>query len=94
MGPLVIGREKGWFEEEFKSLNAEIAWSEFPSGPPLLESFASNRVDLSFLGDGALIAGLDKNLPFEVIAQSGTGESYVSRSFLLKLIVILRKLKI
>ena len=75
IGPLVIAKEKGWLEEEFKSLNAEVAWSEFPSGPPLLESLASNRVDLSTLGDGALIAGLDKKLPFEVIAQLGTGES-------------------
>jgi sulfonate transport system substrate-binding protein len=77
MGPLVIAREKGWFEEEFKAMNAEVKWSEFTSGPPLLESLASNRVDLSFLGDGALIAGLDKKLPFEVIAQTGTGESNV-----------------
>ena len=75
MGPLAIGREKGWFEEEFAPLNAEIEWSEFPSGPPLLESLAANHVDLSFLGDGALIAGLEKNLPFEVIAQTGEGES-------------------
>ena len=53
MSPLMIGREKGWFEEEFASLNAEIEWSEFTSGPPLLESLAANHVDLSFLGDGA-----------------------------------------
>ncbi|MFU2018571.1 ABC transporter substrate-binding protein [Peribacillus butanolivorans] len=42
-----------------------------------MEPLASNRVDLSFLGDGALIAGIDKNLPFEVIAQTGQGESSV-----------------
>lgn len=77
MGPLVIGREKGWFKEEFSKVNAEIEWSEFPSGPPLLESLASNRVDLSFLGDGALIAGLEKNLPLEVIGQTGEGGSSV-----------------
>ena len=73
MSPLLIGKEKGLFEEEFAKYGAEISWSEFPSGPPLLESLASNRVDLSYLGDGALIAGLDKNLPFEVIAQTGRG---------------------
>ena len=77
MSPLTIGREKGWFEEEFASLNAEIEWSEFTSGPPLLESLAANHVDLSFLGDGALIAGLEKNLPFEVIAQTSEGKSNV-----------------
>ena len=77
MNPLTIGREQGWFEEELASLNAEIEWSEFTSGPPLLESLAANHVDLSFLGDGALIAGLDKNLPFEVIAQTSDGKSNV-----------------
>ncbi|MEK4027252.1 aliphatic sulfonate ABC transporter substrate-binding protein [Pseudobacillus sp. FSL P4-0506] len=77
LNPLIIGREKGWFEEEFAKYNVKVKWSEFPSGPPLLESLASNRVDLSFLGDGALIAGLEKKLPFEVIGQTGTGESAV-----------------
>src|SRR5690606_15219769 len=56
-----------------EDFNVEVAWSEFPSGPPLLESLASNRVDLSLLGDGALIAGIDKQLPFEVIAQTSDG---------------------
>lgn len=60
MGPLVIAKEKGLFNEEFSKLDAQIVWSEFPSGPSLLESLASNRVALSFLGDGALIAGIDK----------------------------------
>ncbi|KAA9027600.1 ABC transporter substrate-binding protein [Niallia endozanthoxylica] len=77
MSPLTIGREKGWFEEELAPLNAKVEWSEFTSGPPLLESLAANHVDLSYLGDGALIAGLDKNLPFEVIAQTSTGKSNV-----------------
>ena len=74
-------------------MNAQVKWSEFTSGPPLLESLASNRVDLSFLGDGALIAGLDKKLPFEVIAQTGTGESNVP-GFWYKKMGILRGLKI
>ncbi|WP_071393947.1 ABC transporter substrate-binding protein [Bacillus tuaregi] len=77
MSPLTIGRDKGWFEEEFSKLNAKIEWSEFTSGPPLLESLAANHVDISFLGDGALIAGLDKDLPFEVIAQTSNGKSNV-----------------
>jgi sulfonate transport system substrate-binding protein len=74
--PILIGREKGFFEEEFSKVNATIKWSEFASGPPLLESLASKRVDLSFLGDGAALSGLDRGLPFEVIAQTQLGESY------------------
>ncbi|MCM3629535.1 aliphatic sulfonate ABC transporter substrate-binding protein [Paenibacillus glycanilyticus] len=74
LSPLLLAREKGWLEEEFKPLNAEISWSEFQSGPPLLESLASKRVDLSFLGDGATISGLSANLPFEVIALLSDGK--------------------
>lgn len=77
MSPLTIGKVKGIFEEEFASHNVEIVWSEFTSGPPLLESLVANHVDLSVLGDGALIAGLDKNLTFEVVAQTGEGASNV-----------------
>ncbi|GLX70244.1 aliphatic sulfonate ABC transporter substrate-binding protein [Paenibacillus glycanilyticus] len=72
--PLLLAREKGWLEEEFKTVNADVKWSEFQSGPPLLESLASKRVDLSFLGDGATISGLSANLPFEVIALLSDGK--------------------
>jgi sulfonate transport system substrate-binding protein len=73
--PIIIGREKDFFEDEFSKVDATIKWSEFASGPPLLESLASKRVDLSFLGDGAALSGLDRGLPFEVIAQTQLGES-------------------
>ena len=36
IGPIVIAKEKGWLEEEFKSLNAEVAWSEFRVDPHFL----------------------------------------------------------
>ncbi|WP_435169188.1 aliphatic sulfonate ABC transporter substrate-binding protein [Paenibacillus glycanilyticus] len=74
LSPLLLAKEKGWLEEEFKTLNADVSWSEFQSGPPLLESLASKRVDLSFLGDGATISGLSANLPFEVIALLSDGK--------------------
>lgn len=74
--PILIGRAKGFFEEEFSKVNATIVWSEFAAGPPLLESLASKRVDLSFLGDGAALSGLERGLPFEVIAQTQLGESF------------------
>ncbi len=75
LSPIQVGREKGIFEEEFAKVNATINWSKFTSGPPLLESLASKRVDLSTLGDGATLSGLDRELPFEVIAQTQLGET-------------------
>lgn len=74
--PLFIGQAKGFFEEEFKKVNATIKWSEFTAGPPVLESLASKRVDLSYLGDGAALAGLDRELPFEIIANTQLGEAF------------------
>lgn len=78
LSPLNIAKDKGWVEDEFKKLNAEVRWSEFPSGPPLLESLSAGRVDLSFLGDGATIAGIASGLPFEVIALLSEGRNTVS----------------
>ncbi|MBH5319129.1 aliphatic sulfonate ABC transporter substrate-binding protein [Paenibacillus sp. GSMTC-2017] len=59
-----IIKEKGLLDEKFKALNATIIWSEFPSGPPLLESLAAGRVDISLLGDGAALQGQSAGLPF------------------------------
>ncbi|MFD0589838.1 aliphatic sulfonate ABC transporter substrate-binding protein [Paenibacillus sp. GCM10027627] len=59
-----IIKDKGWLTESFKKLSANVEWSEFPSGPPLLESLAAGRVDISLLGDGAALQGQSAGLPF------------------------------
>ncbi|MEK8126743.1 aliphatic sulfonate ABC transporter substrate-binding protein [Paenibacillus filicis] len=64
LSPLNIVKDKGWLEEELKKYKVTVAWSEFPSGPPLLEALAAKRVDLSFLGDGAALSGQSSGLPF------------------------------
>lgn len=74
LSALAIAKDKGWLEEEFKKLNAEVVWSQFQSGPPLLESLVSSRVDLSFLGDGATLSGISNKVPFHVIALLGEGD--------------------
>lgn len=73
LSPLIIAQEKGWLDEAFKSHHAEAVWSKFTSGPPLLESLVSGRVDLSWLGDGAAISGVANKLPFEVIGLISEG---------------------
>lgn len=73
INPFVIIKQKGWLEEEFKAFNAKVSWSEFASGPPLLESLAAGRVDLFLLGDGAALQGQAAGLPFKYIATIGTG---------------------
>ncbi|MEK5057413.1 sulfonate ABC transporter substrate-binding protein [Paenibacillus sp. FSL H7-0326] len=75
LNPLVLAQEKGWLEGEFEKLGAEVEWSKFTSGPPVLEALVSGRVDLSFLGDGASITGLSNELPFEVVGLIGEGKN-------------------
>lgn len=75
LSSLIVAKEKGYYEEAFSKLNAEVEWSKFPSGPPLLEALVAGRVDLSFLGDGATIAGISNKLPFEIIGLSSEGKS-------------------
>ncbi len=67
-------KQKGLLEAAFKKYNATVSWSEFPSGPPLLESLASKRVDISLLGDGAALQGLSAGLPFRSIAVASEGK--------------------
>lgn len=72
-GLLLFAKEKGWFDEEFAKIGAEVKWAEFPTGPPLLESLSAGRVDLSLLGDGAAISAIANGLPVTLISQISVG---------------------
>ncbi len=75
LNPLIIAQEKGWLKEGFDKLHAEVEWSKFASGPPILEALVSGRVDLTFLGDGATITGLSNNLPLQIVGLIGEGKN-------------------
>lgn len=68
---LSIAKEKGWFEEEFAKLNANVKWQDFQSSVPLLEGLVSNRVDFSFIGDGTVVTGQAAKMPFTVLSAIG-----------------------
>lgn len=72
-GLFLFAKEKGWFESEFAKIGGEVKWSEFPSGPSLLESLTAGRVDLSFLGDGAAITAAANKLPVTMLSQLSEG---------------------
>ncbi|URN94815.1 MAG: aliphatic sulfonate ABC transporter substrate-binding protein [Candidatus Pristimantibacillus lignocellulolyticus] len=68
---LSIAKSKGWFEDEFATLNATVKWHEFQSSVPLLEGLVSDRIDFSFIGDGTVVTGKAANTPFTVISATG-----------------------
>jgi sulfonate transport system substrate-binding protein len=50
-GVLALARQTGALEKRLAARNVQIEWSEFNSGPPLLEALGANAVDFGPTGD-------------------------------------------
>jgi sulfonate transport system substrate-binding protein len=50
-GKLVLLKSKGSLEEKLKPLGYKVTWTEFPSGPPLLEALNVGAVDFGVTGE-------------------------------------------
>ena len=50
LGPLLLAKEKGWFEEEFAKVGVDVKWTVFQSGPPHFEAMSANDWILGLLG--------------------------------------------
>src|ERR1700727_1203964 len=50
-GKLVLLKGKGSLEEKLKPLGYKVVWTEFPSGPPLLEALNVGAIDFGITGE-------------------------------------------
>jgi len=50
-GKLVLLKGKGSLEEKLKPLGYKVSWTEFPSGPPLLEALNVGAIDFGIAGE-------------------------------------------
>src|ERR1700743_419709 len=50
-GKLVLLKGKGSLEEKLKPLGYKVSWTEFPSGPPLLEALNVGALDFGVTGE-------------------------------------------
>ena len=50
-GVLVIARQQGALEHRLEPRGIEVKWSEFTSGPPMLEAMNAGSVDVGQVGD-------------------------------------------
>jgi sulfonate transport system substrate-binding protein len=50
-GKLVLLKGRGTLEEKLKSLGYRVSWTEFPSGPPLLEALNVGSIDFGIAGE-------------------------------------------
>ncbi len=73
LGPLMIAKNKGWFEEEFAKKGVKVQWSEFQSGPPHFEAMASGRLDFGQVGNSPVLGAQAADIPFKEIANISEG---------------------
>ena len=50
-GKLVLLKGKGSLDEKLKPLGYKVSWTEFPSGPPLLEALNVGAIDFGVAGE-------------------------------------------
>jgi sulfonate transport system substrate-binding protein len=50
-GTLVLLKAKGTLEQKLEPLGFKVAWTEFPSGPPLLEALNVGAIDFGTTGE-------------------------------------------
>ena len=74
LSPLLLAKEKGWFEEEFAKVEVDVKWTVFQSGPPHFEAMTANRLDFGAVGNSPVISAQGADIPFTEIAltQDGT----------------------
>jgi sulfonate transport system substrate-binding protein len=73
LGPLLLAKEKGWFEKEFAKEGVNVKWIEFQSGPPHFEAMASNNLDFGVVGNSPVISAQAANIEFKEISKGADG---------------------
>ncbi|CAM5317745.1 sulfonate ABC transporter substrate-binding protein [Bacillus safensis FO-36b] [Bacillus safensis subsp. safensis] len=73
LSPLLLAKEKGWFEQSFEKEGVKVKWVEFQSGPPQFEGLAANQLDFTQVGNSPVIAGQAAGIDFKEIGLSQDG---------------------
>jgi sulfonate transport system substrate-binding protein len=77
-GKLVLLKSKGSLEPKLKALGYSVTWTEFPSGPPLLEAINVGAVDFGNTGESPPIFAQAAGAPIRYVAYeppAPTGEA-------------------
>ena len=67
-GKLVLLKSKGSLEPKLKTLGYNVIWTEFPSGPPLLEAINVGAIDFGNTGEAPPIFAQAAGAPIQYIA--------------------------
>jgi sulfonate transport system substrate-binding protein len=67
-GKLVLLKGKGSLDEKLKPLGYKVVWTEFPSGPPLLEALNVGAIDFGVTGETPPIFAQTAGAPLVYLA--------------------------
>ncbi|HVV42947.1 MAG TPA: sulfonate ABC transporter substrate-binding protein [Nitrobacter sp.] len=67
-GKLVLLKGKGTLEQKLKPLGYRVVWTEFPSGPPLLEALNVGAIDFGIAGETPPIFAQTAGAPLVYLA--------------------------
>lgn len=68
---ILLGKSKGFFDEEFAKEGAKVTYNLFLAGPPMIEALSGGRLDLTHTGDMPPVAGRAAGIDLKVIANAG-----------------------
>ena len=67
-GKLVLLKSKGTLEDKLKAAGYKVVWTEFPSGPPLLEALNVAAIDFGNTGEAPPIFAQAAGAPIQYVA--------------------------
>ena len=67
-GKLVLLKSKGTLEDKLKAIGYKVVWTEFPSGPPLLEALNVGAIDFGNTGEAPPIFAQAAGAPIRYVA--------------------------
>jgi sulfonate transport system substrate-binding protein len=67
-GKLVLLKSRGSLEEKLRAAGYKVVWTEFPSGPPLLEALNVGTIDFGNTGEAPPIFAQAAGAPLQYVA--------------------------
>jgi sulfonate transport system substrate-binding protein len=67
-GILLVLKERGTLEPILKASNVAVEWSEFPSGPPMMEAFHAGKIDFGVAGEAPPVFAQAGDAPIVYVA--------------------------
>lgn len=79
---IMLGKAKGFYEEEFAKDGITVKYDMYLSGPPMIEAFAGGRADFAHTGDMPPLTAKASGVDIKVVGRAGytpTGNALLVR---------------